>query len=699
MAVDFARVAAALLARSESLCLEWFPAGKRSGHEFKIGDIHGEPGDSLSINLTTGKWADFAADMKGGDLTSLYAAMQGIDQGEAARRLCPEHCNGSAGGPLPRQTEQACEPIPDSNPPPHPDHGEPAAIYRYGSAFLVARYETQNGKTFCPWTYRAGRWTRKAYPALRPLYCLHHLADRPERAVLITEGEKCTDAAHATLSAYACVTWAGGANAVKTADWSVLAGREIIIWPDADGPGAKAAATLGEILLPLVSRLRIVKPDGVELGWDIADAIADGWDDKRIAKWAREHITEPGKPQVGRPHDNKAPVLQLGDSHIVSWQSLGLECNSGGVPFPTIGNVARVLREHPSTAGRIWFDSFRGKIMQTHRGITAAWTDADDLQLLEWIQQHVKLSKVGLQTAQHAVQLAAFCNGKNSVVTWLDALQWDGIERLSEWLSDFLGAPNNSYVQAVARNWIMSMVARAYRPGCQADHMPVLEGASGRGKSSALGIIGGDWYRAAPQAFGSREFLEVIQGAWLVEIPDMVGFGRREHTQIISAITTRSDPYRASYGRHAEDHPRVTIFVATSENDEYLKDSRGVRRYWPVRCADIDLEALAAVREQLFAEAVTGFKAGAHWHDMPADETAAEQAERQESDVWLERIANYCDARDFVTVAEVSLHCLEMEVARQDQQSSNRVARCLKSLGYSCKVERHGARIMRAYRR
>jgi predicted P-loop ATPase len=179
----------------------------------------------------------------------------------------------------------------------------------------------------------------------------------------------------------------------------------------------------------------------------------------------------------------------------------------------------------------------------------------------------------------------------------------------------------------------------------------------------------------------------------------MVGFGRREHTQIISAITTRSDPYRAAYGRHAEEHPRVTIFVATSENDEYLKDSRGVRRYWPVRCTDIGLDALGGAREQLFAEATAAFKAGASWHEMPAADTAAEQAERQEADVWLDPISGYCYGKDLVTVADVALHCLEIERGRQSQIDANRIARCLIRLGYACKVERVSGVPVRVYRR
>jgi len=707
VSVDFGRVAVAALAQAERLCSEWL-GGKRQGNEW-LGArrVEGGLGDSWSVNLTTGAWLHGAGDEKGGDIVSLYAALNHVDQVSAAHAvadLCG-YTNGAARTQAVLHTDQACEPIPDTDPPAHPDHGAPQALYRYGSAFIVARYQTTEGKTFCPWTYRNGRWARKSFPAPRPLYGVAELVAKPAAPVLIVEGEKCADAARAVMPAYACVTWAGGAQAVKTADWSPLTGRDVLIWPDADEPGIKAATALAGILLLIAKRVRVIRPQGQPEGWDIANAIADGWALQKITNWWSGHSTELHEPsasptlQVGRPHDSRPPVAQSGDSAVASWQQLGLECNSGGVPFPTIGNCARILGMHPQTRGRIWYDLFRSKVMHTKDGRTIAWKDQDDLLLVDWLQQTMKLPKIGLQTAHHAVELEAFKNARNSVVEWLESLTWDATPRLSEWLSDFLGAPGNPYTQAVARNWLISMVARAYKPGCQADHMPVLEGLSGLGKSATAGIIGGEWYRAAPQAFGSREFLEAIQGAWLVEIPDMVGFGRREHTQIISAITTRSDPYRASYGRNAEDHPRVTIFVATSESDEYLKDSRGVRRYWPVRCSDFNLKGLTAMRLQLFAEAVVAFKSGASWHEMPAADTASEQAERQEMDVWLEPIAAFCALRSQVTVTEVATYGLEIARSKQTQLEANRISRCLRTLGYSCKVERLSGHPMRVYRK
>jgi predicted P-loop ATPase len=141
------------------------------------------------------------------------------------------------------------------------------------------------------------------------------------------------------------------------------------------------------------------------------------------------------------------------------------------------------------------------------------------------------------------------------------------------------------------------------------------------------------------------------------------------------------------------------VFAATSESDEYLRDYRGIRRYWPLRCGEINLTALAAARDQLFAEAFRAYLDGAHWHDVPVLEAQAEQAERQEQDVWLTDIASWAAARDEVTVSDVATYCLNIETARKTQSEANRIAKCLKAIGFIPVVTRVQGASVRVYRR
>jgi len=608
-----------------------------------------------------------------------------------------------------------------------PPVADATALYAYRDAegallFYISRHDLPEGKQFYPYTWRAGRWQRKAWPAPRPLYGLPALAARPEAPVLVVEGEKCAEAANAALAAYACVSWPGGAAAVKQADWTALAGRSVTVWPDADAPGAKAAQAIMALLQPIAGQLYLIDPAGHHEGWDIADAVADGWSGEALDAWVFDNrqpvlpadvpretseaaAPGPSRARVGRPRPAREPVSVQGEStpcesaQFVSWKSLALSCTDNGAPHPTLANASLVIQQHPELQGKIRFDIFRQQIRTTFSGPEREWTDADDKNLTVWIQQRMKLNKLGLTTIKEAVEHAAGCNAFNSLTNWLSGLEWDREPRLATWVSDCLGVRIDPYSVAAGRNWLISMVARAFKPGCQADHMPVLEGRMGTGKSSLLELLGSPWFSALPEAFGSKDFFQAIQGQWLIEVPDMTGFSKREHSHIIAVITTRTDRYRASYGRRTENHPRQCVFSATSETDDYLQDSRGIRRYWPLRCQAIDLEAMAAQREQLFAEAVHEYRAGASWHEMPAEKTESEQVDRQNFDVWFDQIAAYCEGRERVTVTEVAGTCLYIEIPKQSQIDANRIAKCLKTLGYINTIERDGKQVRRVYRR
>jgi putative DNA primase/helicase len=123
------------------------------------------------------------------------------------------------------------------------------------------------------------------WPAPRPLYRLPDLIDRPDAPVLISEGEKSADAAAGLFPDHACITWCGGTGGLNVSDWSVLTGRSVTLWPDADGPGRQTMAKLAQRLLPIASAVVVVKvPPALPDGWDLADAAAEGWTQARAAK-------------------------------------------------------------------------------------------------------------------------------------------------------------------------------------------------------------------------------------------------------------------------------------------------------------------------------------------------------------------------------------------------------------------------------
>jgi len=740
MALSFEDVGAAALASALILLPEWM-GGQRRGHEW-LGErkANGGIGDSWTVNLNTGAWMHGAGSERGGDLIALYAALNHINNGAALKQVAAlvGVTEGRQAPKLPRTKapERRPEPIPEDapDPAPHPTNGVASACYRYGRAFAVTRYDLANGKTFAQWTWRNGKWDGHAYPAPKPAYHAELLPKHPQAPVLIVEGEKCADIAAHTLKKYVCMTWAGGSSAVKHTDWTCLEGRDVIIWPDADDPGSRAGAQLAGVLANIASRVRVVQPNGQQPpGWDIADAVSEGMDAKQIAKWAGDHIVttvaskeptpaaavqeasepsvvamtegsgaataEPATPDDAAPidaeflpaknrkRDEDYPDGQPPRSNLVIWKDLRLAVDNKDVPHPTLSNASMIIRFHPKYKEKIWWDDFRERIFHTVYGPTPReWNDVDTKRLTTFIQQELQLPKFSLKLLEDAIGHAAHENERNSVQEWLESLEWDSHERLSTWVGDCLGVVLTPYSMAVGRNWIISMIARAYVPGVQADHMPVLEGTQGEGKSSALEILGDRWFAAVSTAFGSNEFIQSVQGKWLIEIPDMAGFSRRDHGDVISTITKRTDRYRMKYGRFDQDHKRKCIFAATSETDDYLPEMRGIRRYWPLRCKGIDLEVLRGQREQIFAEALRAYKDGEAFYKMPVDDTSAEQRARNSEDPWTEDVLMYCQQRERAghPVHPVKILTDAIAVEKKDLNQSNklRISNILKAHGW-----------------
>jgi putative DNA primase/helicase len=695
--IRFKDVAVRALGLASVLLPEWLPGSRRGTEWVGMRRANGGLGDSWSVNVNTGKWAHFGGDEVGGDLVSLYAALHDVEPLAALERVAVlVGINGSGVPLLPVSAaemkapakEPALELIPANAPaiPPHDKDGMPCVIYPYGNEFIVGRYESADGKAFHPFRWRRGKWWCKAAPVPRRIYNLEDLEAKPFADVLIVEGEKCVEALRDILTSHVVVTWSNGSNSVGNNRWDVLQGRNVVIWPDADEAGHKATMILVKKLTPLAKNVRVIPlPDDVREGWDLADAVAEGWDEERIVAWMNEPTRKPTEPS---PDDAPKRTVVTGDtdSAFVSWQSLGLQTNEGGLPYPTLANASLILSGHPRSRGRLWFDTFTGKTMHTFYGAEQEWNDDDDVDLTAWIQQTMRLHKFTVSTVRDAVGHAARRHRRNSLTDWLDSLEWDGEERLNDWVIDYLGVERTEYTMALSRNWPISMVARAYVPGCQVDTMPVLEGKQGRGKSSFLKALGDPWYKALPQQFGEKDFLQAIQGAWLVEIPDMTGFSRREHGAILATIAIRTDVYRPTYGHRVLSHPRVTVFAATSETDDYLKETRGIRRYWPVRCEDIHIEALQSVRDRIFAEAVVKYRTGASWWEMPEEETEQEQLARSNEDVWGEAILDSAEtlwgAKIRITSSRL-LTEIKVPIERQDDGTKGRVARILRANGWA----------------
>jgi hypothetical protein len=216
---------------------------------------------------------------------------------------------------------------------------------------------------------------------------------------------------------------------------------------------------------------------------------------------------------------------------------------------------------------------------------------------------------------------------------------WDGVPRLDTWLSAYMGTKDTVYTRAIGRKWLISAAARAIDPGCQADHMLILEGVQGIGKSSALRILGGQFYTEHSRTMtggpnAQRDLVHVILGKSIVEMSELATIKKADIETLKAMITTAVDDVRLSYERDARSYPRTCVFAGTTNEvgQAYIADISGARRFWPCvvgECGPVRLSLLKEVRDQLWAEAVEAYDAGEDWYTVPVEETAHEQADRQ----------------------------------------------------------------------
>lgn len=221
---------------------------------------------------------------------------------------------------------------------------------------------------------------------------------------------------------------------------------------------------------------------------------------------------------------------------------------------------------------------------------------------------------------QEAVTIACHHNKSNPVLDYFNGLKWDGKPRLDKMLHNYLGADDTPLNGAIGRKTMCATVRRAKQPGCKFDAQPVLQGPQGIRKSmfcEDLAVFP-DLYTDAGDLSGTiKEQMEIIQGKQIIEFPELAGYSRasREHNKAM--LSRKVDRSRLSYAHYATDAPRQSIPIATTNEDHYLNDPTGERRYWHVAMIFYHRDAFLADKDQLYAEAVAREPAENLWLDTP----------------------------------------------------------------------------------
>jgi len=542
------------------------------------------------------------------------------------------------------------------------------------------------------------------------------LLRNPELPILITEGEFKTIALwrlahHGTstpprfvpLGVSGVYNWRGtigktvGPNGnrldvkgpIPDLDWVTWAGRRVVIAYDAD-------AVSKEIVRIARSELTAhLRGRGAWVGfleWDSAKG-----------KGIDDHLAIVGPDAV-------LDAISHVDYAGTAWRKDLLRSKppmntTEGRILPVLANAIAAFRHAPEWGGVLAFNEFGfGTVVLKPApwGVVpnGEWTDHEDRLATEWLQRQGIL--VSVEVAGQAVQTVARDHPFHPVRTYLQGLEWDGVERVDRWLSSYLGAEDTEYSRAVGSRWLISAVARIFRPGAKADCCLILEGPQGIRKSTALRTLAGQYFTDELADLGSKDAAMQTRGVWIIELSELDSLSHSEVARIKAFMSRTTDRFRPPYGMRLVESPRQCVFAGTVNHSTYLRDETGGRRFWPVACGRIDVDALAHDRDQLWAEAKERFDAGAVWWMETAEliqMASDQQIDRYEGDPWEEVIAPWLEGHPSVSISEVLEKCLQKAHALWTQTDKNRAARCLRALGWERYRERHGSRLEWRYRK
>ena len=363
--------------------------------------------------------------------------------------------------------------------------------------------------------------------------------------------------------------------------------------------------------------------------------------------------TPAGPPPEEAPPPPDRPPPAADEGTLDGWEHALTRSGRGDV-ITSPANIEAIFENHPDWKGLLAYDAMSYRTIKRrappYRGGQAGeWSDADDTWTAIWLERGFSMRPRNAAVAAVAgavAQLRPF----HQVVDWLEALPpWDGIPRLSTFFSDFCGAAQTPYSDAVGRAFFVSACARVYSPGCKVDTMLVLEGKQGIGKSRLiLALFDPKWHIEISYPPGSLDFYQSLRGCWCAEFGELSAFDKAETTRIKQVLTQVQDTYRASYGHHAGTYPRQTIFVGSTNKREWGIDETGMRRFLPIECHTIEIDSVLPIRDQLWAEARQRYKNGEPWWNIPDAER--EQEARFDYDAWEEKVAAWIQRRSHAAI-------------------------------------------------
>lgn len=370
--------------------------------------------------------------------------------------------------------------------------------------------------------------------------------------------------------------------------------------------------------------------------------LCNAWDLVRLHKFGQmDADCDPSTPVSSRPSYKAMSLLATDDDKVKvqlvsdrmdeaandfadpvpdgeDWRKR-LKVTEKGALAQTIENVVTILEHDQKLAGMLALNEMEHNIVLlssppwSGAKCPRQWTDGDDAALRYYLERTYGLT--GKDRIFDAVNVVAQQGSFHPVREYLDGCAWDGVPRVETLLIDYLGAEDSPYTRAVTRKTLAAAVARIYRPGCKFDYMLTLRGRQGLGKSALIAKLGGSWFSDTFTTMQGKDAYEQVIGVWIMEVGELAGMRKAEAETIKLYISKQVDRFRPAYGRRLQEFPRQCIFIGTTNETQFLRDSTGNRRFWVVDTPNEPTRSLwddltTETVRLIWGEAVEIYKAG-----------------------------------------------------------------------------------------
>ena len=310
----------------------------------------------------------------------------------------------------------------------------------------------------------------------------------------------------------------------------------------------------------------------------------------------------------------------------------------------TYDNYFIILNNDPRLKGLVGINQFSTYPEVLHKApwkraddSNKAWTDNDDAQLFGYINKYYGLkNNLFLSKAMEGWMSE---NAFDPVKEFIESEKWDGLSRVESYFIDYLGADDNLYVRTVTRKMFVAAVSRIYQPGCKFDYLVTLVGKQGIGKSLACRNLAGENGQyfsdsiSGAANLNAKEVYESLRGQWIVEWGELAALKKGEREQVKLFLSKQTDTYRGAYLRRTTAYPRRCIFIGTTNDDTFLNDATGARRFLIVDCHGHGKKNAWDITEaevrQLWAEAKVMYDKGENIMDL--SDVARMALEQQEA--------------------------------------------------------------------